>query len=127
MSSRLARKFKPLPAISDVDRADDHLGHLLSDLDSLTSEIERYAGETVPIGDHVFLSANGIAPDDEPDEYVDPAIIARLLVFANELEEDGETVLDYGRRIRGSLLWIYRERVFEPNGRSRARGGSDAS
>jgi hypothetical protein len=125
MASTLARKFKPLPAISDVDRADDHLGHLLSALDSLTDEIEHYA-EGAHIEDYVFLTGNGIAPDDEPDEYVDPAIIARLLVFANELEEDGEAVVEYGRRIRGSLLWIYRERVFEPNGRSRARGGDDA-
>jgi hypothetical protein len=117
--------LKPLPTISAVDRADNHLGMLLSDLDWMSSHIERFADEEVSLEDAVFRTDNGIDVDEAP-RHVDPAIIARLLVFANELEVDAEAIREYAGRLRASLLSIYRQHLVEPSGRRRMRGGDDA-
>jgi hypothetical protein len=120
MSTTLKR-LKPLPTISQVDRADDHLGLLLSDLDWMTSDVASFSDSTERMDDAVFLSRHGIA-DDPEHRYVEPATIARLLVFADELEGDAEALREYAVRLRGSLLWIYRQHIFEPSGRRRMRG-----
>jgi hypothetical protein len=93
----------------------------------MTSDVERFATEPDEVvEDAVFLSRHGIAgPDEKERRHADPAIIARLLVFADELEGDAESLRDYALRLRGSLLSIYREYVFEPTGRRQMRGGHD--
>lgn len=111
-------RLRSLPPISKVDHADSHLGLFLSDLDSLTSEVERFAYET---DDAAFLAIHGIA-SDEGKRVVDPATVARLLVFADELETDAKAVLDYGQKLRAALLSVYRENILEPSGRREMRG-----
>jgi hypothetical protein len=125
MPSTTTRNRQNLPAISAVDRADEHLGLLLSDLDWMTSDVASFAGESVSLDDAVFLMSHHIEVG-EPERHVDPAIIARLLVFANELESDAESIREYSNQLRDSLLSIYRQRLCEPSGRRRMRGGDDA-
>jgi hypothetical protein len=126
MGPSTLKRLVPLPAISVVDRADNYAGLLLSELDSITSAVERFAGEEVSLEDAVFLDRHGIALDEEEVRNADPALIARLLVFANELEVDAETIREDAARLRTALLAIYRENVYELSGRRRMRGGDDA-
>ena len=110
-----------LPAISHVDRADDRFGLFRSDLDSLRSQLEQFGGDDMPIADAVFLYDNGITLDEQEPREVDPAILARLLVFADELLDDLDSVAEDAKRLRSAVLDNYRHLVIE--GRSLPAGG----
>jgi hypothetical protein len=103
---------RSLPAISVVDRADDHLGRLLSDVDAMTSAVESFVGDGMPLHDFLFLRQSGIAIEDSP-RHPDPATLARLLVFANELADDAKAIEDYAQRLRAALLTTYRECIID--------------
>lgn len=109
-----------LPPISAVDEADHKLGSFISDLDHLRSEAERFAGESVSLDDAVFLNHAGVEIDEPPRE-ADPALFARLLVFANETIEDAEHIAEDARKLRSALLDAYRYLLID--GRSLPTGG----
>lgn len=109
-----------LPAPSVVDAAEAHLGELLSELDSFVHAAEVFSGHQLPLEDAVFLSRNGIEPDPEPSRHVDPAIIARLLVFADELLDDVDAIRAHAENLRRLLLTSYRRHVIERPGADRA-------
>jgi hypothetical protein len=111
-----------LPSISEVDVADDAIGKFLSDLDWFASAAEKFRGDDVSLEDHVFMDRNGIEFENAP-RHVDPAIIARLLVFADEAIDDADKIKRDAERLRGELLTIYRGFVIE---RSRQRRSDDA-
>jgi hypothetical protein len=71
--------------------------------------------------DAVFLSRNGIALEAQDPREVDPALLARLLVFADELCDDIESTADDAQRLRSAVLICYRHLVLE--GRSLPTGG----
>ena len=43
----------------------------------------------------------------------DPAVVARLLVFANELEDDAKAIGEQAAQLKRSLLMAYRNNVIE--------------
>jgi hypothetical protein len=101
-----------LPRISDVDAADNKLGSFMSDLDSLTSDVETFSRDAVPLDDADFLHRASIAYEDR-ERHADPATIARLLVFADEGLEVAGRIREDATRLRKALLAIYREQVIE--------------
>jgi hypothetical protein len=107
-----------LPTISEIDRAYHRLGQFISDLDMLAAATEQFAtGESVPIEDYVFMRDNGIAVGDDATSAArretDPAVIARLLVLAIELEDDADEIRKDAARLREQAVTAYREYVIE--------------
>ena len=107
-----------LPPISEVDRADEKLGSFKSDLDSIRSQTKVFAGNDVSLEDATFLSKTGVEFAERPRS-TDPATIARLLVFADEVLDDVEDIREDAKKLRQDLLWAYRMFVIEPSGRRR--------
>ena len=101
-----------LPGISEVDDADGKLGSLLSDLDVFVRATEQFSGDDIPLEEALFLDKSGIAFENAP-RHVDPAVIARLLVFAEEALDDAEKIRDQPESLRSALLSIYRNYVIE--------------
>jgi hypothetical protein len=110
-----------LPTIASVDRADAHVGKLMSDLEGITMAVERFAGDDVSLEDAVFMTEAGIAVG-QPRRDAEPATFARLLVFADELLGDTEQIAELAQRLRSALLLSYREAVIE-GGAEEARDG----
>jgi hypothetical protein len=100
-----------LPPISDVDKADELIGGFLSDLDDLHRRVNELT-RTVPLEDLAFTEANGIQLDNRP-VHIEPAAVARLLVFADEVIEDAAHIAEYAEKIRGGVLRLYRNHVIE--------------
>ncbi len=96
-----------LPTISAVDEADELACTLMSSLDQLAAAAERFAGDDVP------RNESGIPLEEPPPRHVDPAVVARLLVFSNQLEGDIDTIGEYTERLRDALLRAYVELVRE--------------
>jgi len=122
----MATSVRQLPSISVIDAADEKMGSFLSDLDDFTSSVKALASNSVPLQDAVFMSKAGI-DFEEPPTYIDPALVARLLVFTDEiLADDLDTLRRDAESLRSDLLWIYRMQVIEPSGRrdARERSGS---
>jgi hypothetical protein len=109
-----------LPSISEVDRADEKLGSFMSDLDFFASDVAAFVREDVSLEDAAFMARAGIAVE-EKCRYTDPATIVRLLVFADETLDDLDRIRDDAQKLRGDLLWAYRECVIEPDGRRKMR------
>jgi hypothetical protein len=109
-----------LPRISDVDTADEHLGRFMSALDSFASEVDAFSRDPVPLDDAHFLFKAGIEYEHR-ERHADPATIARLLVFADEVLDNLEYVRAEATRLRKALLTIYRYQIIESE-----RGGDVA-
>src|SRR4051812_4182485 len=79
-----------LPAVSAVDRTDATLATAWPARDGMADELERFALGDGSLADAAFLARAGIAVETDDDEAarrdVSEAAVARLLVFANELE-----------------------------------------
>jgi hypothetical protein len=102
-----------LPAISAVDAADEKIGSFLSDLDMITSDVAIFAGDEMPLADAVFMSKHGIKIPTGRPRHADPATIARLLVFANEIVDDADSIKRDAEKLREALLSIYRNHVID--------------
>jgi hypothetical protein len=65
----------------------------------------------------MFLLDHSISTEDSASaaarRATDPAVIARLLVFATELEDDAEAITTYAREIREGAITAYRQYVIE--------------
>ncbi|MGH2921824.1 MAG: hypothetical protein ACRDKU_07160 [Gaiellaceae bacterium] len=101
-----------LPQISEIDEADDLAARFGSALDDFTTRAEKYIGNDVKLDDAAFLLANGIAVDERP-RHADPALFARLLVFADDALDEAERIAEDARRLRRALLVGYREFVID--------------
>jgi hypothetical protein len=112
-----------LPPISAVDAADESLGSFKSELASMKLEAATFVS-FVPLDDAHFLDQAGIEVQ-EPRRHIDPALIARLLVFADDILDDVEYIRKDALALRGSLLTAYREFVIE--GRCWREEARDAS
>jgi hypothetical protein len=109
-----------LPSISDVDRADDKLAGFISDLDAFASRAhEKYVSAGVSLEDAAFMVESGIAVEPSDAAASDPAVIARLLVFADEVIDEVELIEQRAIALRHALLVGYRETVIERSGRRR--------
>jgi Txe/YoeB family toxin of Txe-Axe toxin-antitoxin module len=105
-----------LPTLTDIDEADEKLGSFMSSLDWFRSEAEMLdRGRDISLD---VLVAMGRANIDPPDDYSyehDDKTFARLLVLADELERDADTIRKDAEKLRQALLGIYRHRVHEGN------------
>jgi hypothetical protein len=101
-----------LPSIVTVNEIEEKLGLFLSDLDALEGDVSKLDGDPISLEEHVMLDKMGVRwPERELD--IRPDVLARLLVFANELEDDVQRITEHGRRLRTSLLSLYRLQVVE--------------
>ena len=117
-----ARMF--LPSISEVDEADEALGQLTSRLEDLASTVDRLDGNDHSLEDELFAEKSGIELERSP-RYIDPAALARALVFADEVLDDLGPIRENAMKLRQALLNLYRFHVIEPSGRERAEAGDD--
>ena len=100
-----------LPKISEVDAADHTIGAFKSDLDKFKSAAETFV-RFVSLNDGMFLEKAGIEVREQRRN-ADPAIIARLLVFADEVLDDVDQIREDALALRRDLLTAYREFVIE--------------
>ena len=103
-----------LPSVEEVDAVDEKLGSFLSDLDDFASRVQGLVEPAKSLEDCSFLVRAGIAVGDEAPSNLDPAVFARLLVFADELLGDAQHITDYAAKMGQNLLWIHREVVLDP-------------
>ena len=100
-----------LPAISRVDVADRRIGDFMGDLEKFRRQAETFAS-FVPLDDAYFLERAGIEVQEQR-RHADPAIIARLLVFAVDVLEDADRIREDALALRGHLLAAYHQFVVE--------------
>jgi hypothetical protein len=107
--------IEELPSIHEVDEADNQLGSFLSDLDHLVSTVKTLAGGDLSLEEATRLVEVG-KPLPHHHLHIDPAVFARLLVFADELERVAQSVKKDAGELRFSLLSLYRFEVIEKGG-----------
>ncbi len=101
-----------LPSISEVHAADEALGRFMSELNHFAGVARTFRDSDVPLDDAFFLSRSGIGFEDAP-RHVDTAVIARLLVFADDAIEVADVIRDEAAGLRQTMLHIYRDYVID--------------
>jgi hypothetical protein len=111
-----------LPTFADIEEAEEKLGSFMSSLDWFTSEAEGIdKGRDIPLDVLIAMGRAKIRPPDNFPYEHDERVFARLLVFADELDTDAESIRKDAARLRQALLGIYRHRIIDPE-----KGDDDA-
>lgn len=124
--SATATRVPRLPTLNDIEEADNKLGSFMSSLDWFTSEAEAIdKGREIPLDVAAAMIRNNVEFEDSFPYEHDDKTFARLLVFADELLNDAESIERDAHRLRQALLGIYLHQV-NPGGEVARGGGLDA-
>jgi hypothetical protein len=111
-----------LPSIEEIELADYKLGSLLSDLDMIERAVKDVDGVGMSVEEYLADPAGVEKAMKATDEAVEPETLLRLLAFANEIQNDGQTLTKYGESLQSLVLSIYTEAVLNrPDYYNRAR------